>query len=446
MRFSAARVGAILTCLDAPAILIGQEHEILAVNPQYAASFGNGESLLGRRCYEVSHRYGSPCDLAGEDCPLRHCRDSGEPYQVIHVHHPPEGEEHEEITTHPVRTRDGRISAFLEVIRPSAVASARPCSGRMVGRSRAFNRMLGLIRKVAARMTPVLLLGETGTGKELAARAIHQLSERSRRPFVPVDCSGLSETLFESELFGHERGSFTGAQGRKTGLVEAAAGGTLFLDEVGDIPLPQQIKLLRLLESGLFRRVGSTELIKSDFRLVCATHRELPRLVEQGVFRKDLYYRLSVFPIELPPLRERTGDIPLLAESLLCQVGCGGSKRIDPRTLEVLEGYDFPGNVRELRNVMERACLLAEGDVILPEHLPRECRRSQPPVPAPAAPSGDILPLERVEQHYLSWAVDRFSGNHRELADRLGLSERTLYRKLRGLREAPLSGPRPADR
>jgi transcriptional regulator with GAF, ATPase, and Fis domain len=201
--------------------------------------------------------------------------------------------------------------------------------------------MLDMISRVAPSDAAVLLQGESGTGKELAAKAIHDASRRAEGPFVVLDCSGLPETLFESELFGHEKGAFTGAMARKAGLVEAAAGGTLFLDEVGDIPLPMQVKLLRLLETGAYRRVGGTESLHATFRLVSATHRPLRQMTEDGSFRQDLYFRLNTFPIELPPLRERQEDIPLLAEALLQRVAAGRNLRIPPATMTLLQNLSL---------------------------------------------------------------------------------------------------------
>ncbi len=439
--FSRHEIGAILEGHPHPAIVISSSRKILAVNRRYAETFGRGPGeIVGRPCYQVSHRYEKSCDQMGESCPVQDCLASGQPSRTVHVHHTPRGPEHEEIVTYPVAGPGGRTRSFLEVIRPFRAAAARPSGRRMVGRSPAFNATLELARRVAPRTTPVLLLGETGTGKELMAHAVHELSERAEGPFVPVDCSGISESLFESELFGHERGAFTGADRRRLGLVESAGGGTLFLDEVGDIPLSQQVKLLRLLENGVFRRVGRPDLIKADFRLVCATHRDLQAMVADGTFRSDLYYRLSAFPIVLPPLRERRSDLPLLAASMLKQVGCRSTKRLDPATLAALEAGSFPGNVRELRNVLERACMLADGDLILPEHLPAEYR--QAPASSPAELTGGrILPLAEVENRYLRWALDAFTGENRELAGLLGLSERTFYRKVGEVRERVEPGP-----
>jgi transcriptional regulator with PAS, ATPase and Fis domain len=275
---------------------------------------------------------------------------------------------------------------------------------------------------VAQSELPVLLLGESGTGKELFARAMHEGSARARGPFVVVDCSGLTETLFESELFGYERGAFTGANQRKPGLVETAKGGTLFLDEIGDVPMAMQVKLLRLIESGTYRRVGGIETLQADFRLVAATHRPLRDMVAEKLFREDLYYRISTFPIRLPPLRERCDDIPILVDSLLARSASvsGVPIHASKAALALLESYEWPGNVRELRNVLERARLFADDGEIRPEHLGFDVSVSLPSKPASKA---DDTTFEEY--------VKRFKGSRKDLASSLGVSERTLYRRLK---------------
>jgi DNA-binding NtrC family response regulator len=426
---------ALLDSIEEPAILLSRDYEILAANHAYRQHFGDGKPLHQRNCYEVSHHYGVPCDQAGEVCPLKQCLDSGEPRRVLHLHHTPNGDEHVDVSLFPIRNADGVITCLLEKMHRTRTASSRPAAAGLVGRSPAFNRMLALMERAAPSDTGVLLLGESGTGKELVARAIHQSSRRASGPFVAVECSGLSEALFESELFGHEKGAFTGAHQRKTGLVQAAHGGTLFLDEVGDIPLSQQVKLLRLLETGTFRRVGGTEVQEADFRLVLATHRDLRRLVDDGGFRQDLYYRVSAFPIPLPPLRERGDDIRLLAESLLQRLAPDRPVSLSAEALGCLRHYRFPGNVRELRNILERALLLADGDTLSVEHLPEDC--SCTATAATADETDDIITLEENEQRYLAALLKRFSGDRTELADRLGISQRTLFRKISGLERLP---------
>jgi transcriptional regulator with PAS, ATPase and Fis domain len=302
---------------------------------------------------------------------------------------------------------------------------------QMVGYSRPFNRMLELAKRVAAKESSVLLLGESGTGKELVAHAIHDMSPRASAPFVALECSGLTETLFESEMFGYEKGAFTGAIGRKTGLVEAVRGGTLFLDEVGDIPLTLQVKLLRLMEAGTYRRIGGLEPLCADFRLVAATHRDLAEMVRNGTFRQDLYFRINVFPIQLPPLRERTEDLPMLVKTLLTRLEPGRRITLSEESLSALMRHDFPGNVRELRNVLERALIMVDGNTIQPQHLYLDTMRSVKKEVAESGPFEEIAPLENLEQRYLTWAAKNFQGDRKALAEHLGISERTLYRKLR---------------
>ncbi len=425
-----AEITALLDVYDEPAVLLNQDYLILAANQPYRAIYGDEQPLRARHCYEVSHHYPVPCDQAGESCPLKASLASGETQRVLHLHHTPRGEEHVDVEIHPIHNEAGDILYFVEVMRHSKVASARPAADGLVGRAPAFLHMLELIQRVAPGDTTVLLLGETGTGKELVARAVHEASNRNTGPFVPVECSGLTETLFESELFGHEKGAFTGATQRKPGLVEIARGGTLFLDEVGDIPLGMQVKLLRLLETGTYRRVGSVESHKAEFRLVCATHRDLKQMVSDGTFREDLYYRISTFPVALPPLRERIEDLPLLIETIVQRIASDKPRRLDRQALHCLRNYAFPGNIRELRNILERANLMADGETITINHLPAECRC---PTDSKLTEVTDtnILPLVEVERQYLQRVLARFEGDKRELARQLGISERTLYRKLK---------------
>jgi len=417
-----------LESLPEPRILVDAQYRILATNQAYGREFGGRGQMVGRTCYEVSHHFDKPCDQCGETCPLQTALKTGQPGRVLHLHHTPRGEEHVDVELVPIRDAAGAVAYFVEtlyLLSKKLVDSARGLG--MVGRSPAFNAMLELINRAAPALTPVLLLGESGTGKELAAQALHDLSPRHGKPFVPVDCSGMTESLFESELFGYEKGAFTGANQRKIGLVEAAAGGTLFLDELGDIPLSLQVKLLRLLETGTFRRVGGVETLKADFRLVAATHRGVKEMVEAGSFRRDLYYRISAFPIHLPALRERREDLVPLIDSMLQRLAPERALRLAPAAFDRIMAYGFPGNIRELRNIVERAVLLCDGDVIGPEHLPDDLA---PTPSAPANREGEVIPLDQAERRYVRWALERMGGDKRALADALGISERTLYRKL----------------
>ena len=434
-----------LDTLAEPHILCDTEYRILAANKAYRRNYGGDQALVGQTCYAVSHHYTDPCDMAGETCPLKQSLASGQRERVLHLHHTPDGEAYVNIELAPVRGGGGEIAYFIEKMEPMATSHDLPDARALVGRAPAFRRMLELMARVAPSDATVMLQGESGSGKELVAKAIHDASRRADRPFVAVDCSGLTETLFESELFGHEKGSFTGASARRIGLVEAATGGTLFLDELGDIPLGMQVKLLRLLETGAFRRVGASEFLKADIRLISATHRNLRAMVQDGRFRQDLYYRLNTFPIVLPALRERSSDVPLLAEALLSRVAPNRQLHISPEAMACLMTYGYPGNVRELRNVLERATLLCDGDTIQPADLPIEVQEAiQWGVPqeigaggtaSNAHPAGGAAPtLTELEVNALRERLAQHRGNRKALAAELGISERTLYRKLRNLR------------
>lgn len=409
-----------------PAIVLDTDYNILAANSAYQRQFGvDGKPAIGAKCHRVSHHYAVPCDQAGEVCPMRKALESRTAERMLHIHHTPRGPEHVDVELRPILDAEGEVIAFVERLNRITMASAQPQQQGLVGRSAAFKRALEGLQRAAPAQIPVLLQGESGTGKELFARALHLGSPRADGPLVVVDCTGLTESLFESELFGYEKGAFTGALQRKTGLAEAAHGGTLFLDEIGEVPLAMQVKLLRLIESGSFRPVGSLRTVHSDFRLVCATHKPLKEMAAEGTFREDLYYRISGFPIRLPSLRERGEDLPLLIETLLQRIAGNAAPRIDKQALQLLRTYTFPGNIRELRNILERARLFADDGVIRAEHLPPEI-------------SGEGALVQPVrgasnERARLAQTLESFEGSRSELARHLGMSERTLYRRLREL-------------
>jgi transcriptional regulator with PAS, ATPase and Fis domain len=428
-----------------PMIVLDPQYRILAANTAYQRQFGvAGEPHIGHKCYQISHHYDVPCDQAGEHCPMKRALEQRGPNRVLHIHHTPRGPEHVDVELRPIFAQHAVI-AYVERLVTVRSASAKPSAEGLVGRSAAFNEAISALQRVAPSKLPVLLLGESGTGKELFATALHEASPRAQSPFVVVDCSGIAESLFESEFFGYEKGAFTGAMTRKPGLVETAQGGTLFLDEIGDVPLSMQVKLLRLIETGAFRRVGSTETLHSDFRLVAATHKPLLDMTRDGRFRQDLYYRISAFPVQLPPLRERRGDIALLVDSILQRIGKAGDARggrapgykltVSHEALVKLEAYTWPGNIREMRNVLDRACLLSDDGVIRPEHLPENILEVEGTAEhariveqsSPAHSSSTLSDEELVN------FVKAFSGTRKALASHLGWSERTLYRRLRAL-------------
>ena len=303
----------------------------------------------------------------------------------------------------------------------------------MIGQSAALQEVLRLIEAVAADEITVLVQGESGTGKELVAKEIHNSSPRSKRSFVAVDCCTLQEKLFESELFGHEKGAFTGADRQKKGLVEVAEGGTLFLDEIGEIDATIQAKLLRILESGQFRRLGGTKDLVADVRVVAATNRNLKEMVDEGRFRADLYYRLNGFDLLAPPLRDRREDVPALAEHFIRNHSF--SRRIEKRLNSVAQrkliAYDWPGNIRELKNVIERAIILSRDKPIIgPEHL---AFASGPQSgSAMVSMAFDHNPtLDELESEYLALQLKKLSGRRAEVASTLGVSERSIYRMIK---------------
>jgi two-component system response regulator HydG len=291
----------------------------------------------------------------------------------------------------------------------------------IVGNSPAMQKVFRMIRQAAPTDATVLIQGPSGTGKELVARAIHNLSNRSKGPFVAVEFAAISPNLLESEMFGHEKGAFTGAVSRRIGRFEAANHGTIFLDEISEMPLELQVKLLRVLQEREFQRVGSNETVKCDIRIVAATNRDLAAYVKEGKFREDLYYRLNVIDMRLPALKERTGDVPLLVNRYLREFG---GKSVSPDAMRLLESYQWPGNVRELRNAVEKMCVLSSSGEIGVDDVPDEMKRD---VTMTLSVSGTLGETEKAK---ILAVLEEVGGNRTKAAERLGISRRTIYRKL----------------
>jgi DNA-binding NtrC family response regulator len=287
--------------------------------------------------------------------------------------------------------------------------------------------VLQLVSRVAKSDSPILISGESGTGKELIARALHRLSERGAGPLVDINCEAIADGLIETELFGYEKGAFAGAEARKVGLFELSGGGTLFMDEIGGLDPKVQGKLLRALEQGSFFRVGGTQKVEVNARIVTATNKDLAVAVSEGRFRSDLFYRINTISIVLPPLRERAVDIPLLANAFLAQFGGAHPPRLSDEAMRALQDYRWPGNVRELRNVMERAVLLANGGVIQARDLPLHDAH----VPARAGTNGEVVSLAEVERRHIESVLSRTNWHQGRAATVLGISSKTLYRKIR---------------
>jgi DNA-binding NtrC family response regulator len=313
----------------------------------------------------------------------------------------------------------------------------------LVGQSPAMRKAMDLVEKVAPSKASVVITGQSGTGKEMIARAIHQLSPRREKPFIAINCSAIPAGLMESEMFGHERGAFTGADQRRLGAWELADGGTLFLDEVGEIPIELQAKFLRVLEEERLRRLGGKSEISVDVRVISATNRDLKEEIKGGRFREDLYFRLNVFHIPLAPLKERRDDIPLLVQHFIDRFGREGGKKLAGLTqqaMKVLSEYAWPGNIRELRNTLERAVILCGSAAIDVEHLPAEMAVGGGESAYLKLPFG--LPLREVEKEYILSSLGRMQNNKARTAQALGISEKTLYNKLYRYSG---KGPRPKD-
>ena len=312
-----------------------------------------------------------------------------------------------------------------------SLKSGRP-KPMIVGQSQAMQTVLKTVQRIAPSGANVLLFGESGTGKEIVARAIHDLSDRAQHRFVAVNCGSFSESLMANELFGHEKGAFTGADQAKEGLLETASGGTVFLDEIGDMPLAMQVQLLRVIQEREMLRVGGTTPVQVDVRFIAATHRDLQQDVQAGDFRQDLFFRLNVIAIRLPPLAEREGDIALLANFFLAQKRTAMQKEIksiEPEAMELLNRYGWPGNVRELENTIERAVAMAEGDTVRTADLPPHI--NQLAIETYRHTSGEIPTLEEMEKRYTLWVLEKYGGNKTKAAAAMGIDRVSLWRKIK---------------
>jgi two-component system response regulator AtoC len=430
----------IIDILPGPFVVIDKNFQILAANRAYQKHYGvESEDLVGRHCYEVSHHSKVPCSQHGEQCPLEEVFATRQPTQVMHIHYDKDNkEEYVQLQAAPILSDDGEVIYMGEYVQ--VLSQPGDEDTLLIGGSPAFLRMMSLLQRVAPTQSTVLLLGESGVGKERVAEYIHHYSKRRQAPFVVVDCGTLGESLIESELFGYEKGAFTGATSRKIGLFEAANGGTLFIDEICELPLALQTSLLRALESGTIRRIGGNEYIKVDVRVIAATNRDMQSMVAEGQFRQDLYYRLSAFPIHIPSLRERKDDIVALTEHFLYSLPEG--ERHIPLSSDVIEkllSYDYPGNVRELRNIIERATILAYDDILRPDHIVLEggtvLVEKGPAEAAASEPLEQLVQRRgRLTDKAVLDALHQTHGHRSRAAQLLGVSERTLYRHIQRMR------------
>lgn len=433
MSQSVFKLESLLETHDLPFVIIDADLNIVAVNRAWKACFG----------LESQNQIGMPCCADNRDCRHKRLFRTLEPYAGIFP--APDSTDQGQFLSargYPLLDVDSTLylGESLTIVSKSVINGDEE---KMVGRCPAFTALKTRLHQAAQTQAPVLLTGETGTGKELAAEFVHRHSRQAQNEFVIADCTIFSEDLFESEMFGHEKGAFTGAVSSKKGLFEMANNGTLFLDEIGELPLAQQPKLLRALESGQFRRVGGNTTLKSTVRVVCATHRNLAEMVKQGRFREDLFYRLSVFPIEIPPLRERRQDLPVLVDAFLNQFSQGqnASYTINQAALIKLIQHSWPGNIRELRNCLQLATGLCknqqiqEGDIhfVRRHNFSVEPEVIAQPDNAEAMQSASMTTLERFEAEFISSLINKYQGNRKLIAAEMNISERTLYRKLHRL-------------
>jgi PAS domain S-box-containing protein len=394
------------------------------------------EEALGRPCHEVFR-----ANICEDACALRYTLETGKPVVDLVVQITTATGElvPASISTSLFRNTSGALEGAVETFRDLREVEAlrkqvqkRHSFGDIISRSESIGRILEILPTIAGSESTVLVTGESGTGKELVARALHDLSERSGGPFLAVNVAGIPDTLLEAELFGYEKGAFTGAVKSKPGRFARAEKGTLFLDEIGDLPLPLQAKLLRVLQERTYEPLGGVRTQRADARILAATNRDLKAMVAESRFREDLYYRLNVFEIALPPLRERMEDVPLLAEHFISELSLIHDKHVAglaPEALALLMAHSFPGNVRELRNAVEHGFVLCQGRLIQPSHLPGWLNAGGHPEAAPVG-SGTLEDLER--RHILS-VLRQNDYNRLAASQQLGIHKSTLFRKLKKL-------------
>lgn len=428
--------GLILDSITEGVFTVDPQMRIISFNQAAQKITGlTATQTLGRKCHQVLR-----ADICATTCPLQQSMATGEPGLEVDL----------EITAAdgaqiPVRIRTavlrdagGKVVGGVETFRDMSEVHhllKRLTEGYtfcdLKGKSEPMRQLFGVLPEVARSGATVLISGESGTGKELVARAVHDLSHRSEGPFVAVNCAAIPEALLESELFGHVRGAFTGADRQRAGRFAAAQGGTLFLDEIGDLPFSLQVKLLRALDQGEYTPLGTNYPRHADARLVTATNRDLEQEMQQGRFREDLYYRLNVVGLKLPPLRERREDIPLLVDYFLQRLAAERGeplRRLIPAAMSRLMDHRWPGNVRELYNALEHALVLAQGGAIEPRHLPEALRRSSQPGRS-LSPAG--LDLHSREREAIGQALTRHQGHRARTAAELGISTTTLWRKMK---------------
>lgn len=444
----------LINIFNDPFVIIDRYYQIVASNKAYRNSFDASNDIEGQFCYEVSHGYTSPCSQHGEHCPLETVMRTGKSTSVLHIHKHGDDEEQVQISASPIHNNSGEIHYMGETM--VTIPQEENDPQLLIGRTPVILRLISILHRVAPTLSTVFIEGESGVGKDCVANYIHHYSKRKDKPMIVVDCGAIGATLIESELFGYEKGAFTGALKQKTGLFESAHGGTLFIDEIGELSLDLQTKLLRVLESNTIRRIGGTHYFEVDVRIIAATNQDVKKMVKEGTFRQDLYYRLATFPVHVPPLRDRKADIPAIAEHFLRNKIEDGTQHIPLSSdiIDILSSYDFPGNIRELRNIMERAVILSAGEAISEEHLTIDKNPNQTLSNDYDAVDVEDFPLStsndksgtaskstvfnnrksrKPDLATVKQTLQRHQGHRLSAARELGISERTLYRYLQRL-------------
>ncbi len=416
-------------------VTIGLDKKIKYLNKAAEHLLGyNRSEIIGRRCSDILRH-----DICDNECLMEETLETGRNISNFQSTLQKRNGDMVPICTNAtlLRDREGKIIGGVEIIRDISrikeltdELKGKYSFEKIVGKNYRMQEIYDLLPSVAKTKSTVLIEGESGTGKELVAHAIHQNSPRKDKAFVKLNCAALAEGILESELFGHVKGAFTGAISNNIGRFEMADGGTIFLDEIGDMSPSTQIKLLRVLQEEEFERVGDSNRIKVDVRVIAATNKDLRKAIKRGEFREDLYYRLKVVPIVLPPLRERKDDIPLLINHFLARFNREMGKRVlnlSPRAMEILLDYNYPGNIRELENIIEHAMVLCSGNIILPEHLPRDIQN----IVDQAAGQED--PLKCLERELVLRVLEQKNWNYKEAARALKMSRTTLWRRIKAL-------------
>lgn len=443
---------------EKPFVVIDKNYRILAVNKAYEKAFvESNDSAIGKTCYQVSHGKNQPCNIDGEDCPHEHVFKTGESKVSQYVHLEKGHSMHQvKVSAFPLRGANNELLLGECLEKNQSMPNYVSESKRMVGESAEFMAFADQLNIASSSDAPILLQGETGTGKELAAEYIHSHSSRRHKPFQIVDSTVLTDSLFESEMFGHVNGAFTGSVGAKQGLIEMAEGGSLFLDEIGNMPILQQAKLLRVLESGQYRPVGGKKIHKANVRIICATNQNLWQAVLAGTFRQDMYYRIVCLSIHLPSLRQRLNDIPVLTHNLMAGINRSmqSNYQVLPEVYDSLKTYQYPGNIRELRNILFIAATHSKNNLIDAQLINKVLNNQMHNKQHPNVDSSKIIktnPLEsspaitntkesmtdqstslkgREEKHIRELLL-HYQGNRKQVANILGISERTIYRKIK---------------